>query len=249
MLVLLDNTRSNGECPYLPDQNWASRTLWVESMTSEEYRLLLDRGYRRSGRMVYQPRCGTCHECRATRVLAHAFRPSKSERRCLARNADLSVTRAPTGYSDERLELHNRYCQERHGRDSNNTMDEGEYRFFMVESPVPTFELQYWHADGRLAGIALIDDLGAAWSSVFTYYDPTEPKRGLGTWSILQTLLHAQEAGVRYVHLGFYVAGCKAMSYKTRFRPAEMLTPRGDWVPVEEALSPVAAGRKGSGTP
>jgi arginine-tRNA-protein transferase len=78
-------------CPYLPGR--AARQILVRSPAFAPglYHAFLDLNYRRLGGLVYRPACEGCRECRSLRVLVDAFRPSRGQRRCLARNADVSV--------------------------------------------------------------------------------------------------------------------------------------------------------------
>jgi len=199
-------------------------------MSAREFQILLDQGYRRSGRVVYRPACEACGACQSTRVEVQEFRPGRGMRRCLRANLDLIVETATPTYSREKLLLHNRYCRLRHRQDQSEDMSSLEYLYFMVDSPVRTLEFTYRYGDGRLAGVALVDDLGEIWSSVFTFYDSQETRRGLGTWSILQTLSRARERGVRWLHLGYQVMGCRAMDYKLRYQPAQILVAPVHWI-------------------
>jgi arginine-tRNA-protein transferase len=237
MLVHHSEVKPHGECPYRPNLTWTTHTLWVDEMTVQECRELLEHGYRRSGRILYQPRCHGCEECRSTRVDVERFVPDRSQRRCLRRNQDLRISRGVPRYSRERLDLHNRYVRARHPGDPSGEMSALEYLFFVVDSPVPTLEFHYRYPDGSLAAQALVDDLGDVWSCVFTAFDPEQPRRGLGTYSILHTLQEARANQVRWVHLGYHVQSCRAMRYKLRFRPVEVLQD-GVWTPAatREAL-------------
>ena len=53
--------------------------------------MLLAAGFRRSGNNLYRPQCPACHACQAIRLPVAAFSPSRSQRRVLQRNQDLSL--------------------------------------------------------------------------------------------------------------------------------------------------------------
>src|SRR5690606_21470977 len=55
------------------------------------YPMALDWGFRRSGDIVYRPSCPGCQACVAVRVPVAAFRPDRSQRRCLMRNANVDA--------------------------------------------------------------------------------------------------------------------------------------------------------------
>ena len=76
---------SSGEhpCPYLPDRIANNRAFLAERIDPEIYHAFMDAGFRRSGRVVYQPACPTCRACMPIRVPVATFQPSKSQRRSL----------------------------------------------------------------------------------------------------------------------------------------------------------------------
>lgn len=227
MLVNFSGFIPSGPCPYLPGLEWAQDVLLVRSMTPDEYVALLDQGYRRAGRHVYRPRCAACRECRPLRVPVGCFAPSRTQKRIWRLNRDLAVTLGRPQVDAVRLELHNRYVTERHDHEPS---DPSGYRQFFVDSPVPTREISY-RLDGRLVGIAILDELGPVCSAVYTYFDPSLPRRSLGTFSILWEIEHARRTGAEWLHLGFHVLGSKTMTYKANFRPCEKLSVEGRWEP------------------
>ena len=78
----------------------------------------------------------------------------------------------------------------------------------------------------RLVAIAYVPRV---LSAIYCYYDPTETARSLGTFNIRSMLVGARERGLPYVYLHYYVAGCRSMEYKRRFRPNEVLQRDGMW--------------------
>jgi arginyl-tRNA--protein-N-Asp/Glu arginylyltransferase len=229
MRVLIDTTQDHGQCPYLPDRDWGSHMLWIESISSAEFRQLLERGYRRSGRLIYRPACGACRECTPTRLDLARFHPDRSQRRAVTRNQDLTWRWGRPRLDQERLDLHNRYVIERHGKHIDGLMDPEDYLFSMVETPVVTGELTHWYSDGRLAALAIVDVVGEVWSSVFTFFDPDASRRSLGVLSIMRTIELARQHDATWLHLGFTIRGARSMTYKTRYRPLELLDPDGVW--------------------
>jgi len=61
------------------------------------------------------------------------------------------------------------------------------------------------------------------------YYDPSEGTRSLGTFSILSLLASARDRGLAHVYLGTYVAGCRSLEYKRKFRSNEVLRSDRTW--------------------
>ena len=77
--------------------------------------------------------------------------------------------------------------------------------------------------------MAYVDALPEALSAIYCYDPPTEGARSLGTFNILSLLASAHQRGLLHVYLGYYVAGCRSMEYKRKFRPNEVLGPDGIW--------------------
>jgi len=83
-----------------------------------------------------------------------------------------------------------------------------------------------------LLAVALSDVLSDGLSMVYSFFDPDEADRSLGTLMILDHIERAKAMGLPYVYLGYWVAGSQKMDYKRRFRPQEHLGPRG-WSRVD----------------
>jgi len=74
--------------------------------------------------------------------------------------------------------------------------------------------------------------LGDGLSMVYSYFDPDEGARSLGTFAILDHIARARQMGLPYLYLGYWVRGSRKMDYKGRFLPQERLMPNG-WARVE----------------
>lgn len=190
------------------------------------YDAALQRGYRRAGGHVYHPHCRTCHACVPARIAVADFRPDRSQRRCLRRNADVEVSIEPAGYSDEYFDLYSRYLDVRHpgGGMDNPAIDDFTRFLYTPWSPTRFVALR---ESGRLLGVAVTDFAGSGLSAVYTFFDPSEPDRGLGTFAILSQIDLARRRGLAHLYLGYWIAGHPKMDYKARFRPLELLGPQG----------------------
>ncbi|MBI4579408.1 MAG: arginyltransferase, partial [Planctomycetes bacterium] len=82
---------------------------------------------------------------------------------------------------------------------------------------------------GRLVGVGILDFDGEAASTVYCYFDPDD-RGSLGTFNILWTIDYCRRLDVPWVYLGYHIADCPKMNYKTQFRPNEVLTPDARWV-------------------
>ena len=79
-----------------------------------------------------------------------------------------------------------------------------------------------------MLGVAVTDLVGdRALSAVYTFFDPDEAARGLGTLAILRQLEWAARDGRTHLYLGYWIAGHRKMDYKRRFRPLEAFDGRG----------------------
>lgn len=214
-------------CSYLPGR--ASRSLFVDpglALDGSSYGKLLGLGFRRSGRYVYRPACRNCQECRAARVVVASFRPDRSQRRCLTRNADLRMESVTT-LNDEHYGLYRRYLSARHPHGGMDPDDRETFDSFITPSWGNTEILAWRDPAGRLLAGAVTDRLPRGLSAVYTWFDPDCPQRSLGTFAVLQQLEHARQLDLPHLYLGFWVEGSETMDYKRRFQPLELLTERG----------------------
>ena len=76
-----------------------------------------------------------------------------------------------------------------------------------------------------------MDELADGLSAVYSFFAPDRPRRSLGTHMILWLIEEARRRALPYAYLGYWIADCAKMSYKTRFRPAEVYDGDG-WAPL-----------------
>jgi len=228
-------------CPYLPGRR--ERKLFTNLSGVNAANLhdeLAEHGFRRSQNIAYRPACTGCNACVSTRVVAHRFEPNRTQRRILKRNQDLQRTACDAWATEEQYALFSKYLETRHADGGMTDMDMIDYAAMVEDTPVRTRVVEYRlpaEADkedepGRLVAVCVTDLLLDGLSLVYSFYDPTEDKRSLGQFVILDHIRVAQEADTAYVYLGYWVAGSPKMDYKIRFRPIEALTDRG-WREVE----------------
>jgi arginine-tRNA-protein transferase len=215
-------------CVYLANRAAELRGFFAERLPPELYHNFMDAGFRRSGRLVYQPACRGCRECVPMRIAVDQFRPSKSQRRCEKRNADLRLSVEAPRATDEKYELYARYLRDWHGRDANDSSP-SDFRSFLYESPVNTIEFSYRESSGRLVAVGICDVCRLSLSSVYFYFDPIDAHRGLGTFGALCEISYARENRLPWYYLGYWVYGCESMQYKSDFRPNQRLDTDGVW--------------------
>lgn len=217
-------------CPYLPDRAARSEAYWVDQLDGATYERMLARGFRRSGNIVYRPRCRTCKECRQIRIPVARFAQTRSMRRTMRRNADLTVVEGAPNATPDRFEIYRRYLDAQHDGSMSRTFE--TFQEFLYESPTQTTEFRY-HLGDRLIGVSILDRVPDGLSSVYMYFDPEFAERSLGTFSILWEIESCRRSGLAYYYLGFFVAGSETMAYKARFRPFELLIGDDRWMALQ----------------
>lgn len=85
---------------------------------------------------------------------------------------------------------------------------------------------------GDLVAVALTDVLGDGLSMVYSFFEPGEAHRSLGSFMILDHIARARRLGLPYVYLGYWIEGSKKMDYKGRYLPQQRLAPSG-WLRVD----------------
>jgi len=214
-------------CSYLPRR--LARSVFVDpqmALDAGAYGALLDLGFRRSGAYVYRPACRNCRQCHPVRIPVADFHPGRGQKRCLRRNADLTVT-AEADLTAEHYALYRRYLYARHADGGMDPEDREAFRSFLASTWPGTDILAIRDARGRLLAGAVADRVPHGLSAVYTYFDPDEESRSLGTFAVLKEIERARALGLAHLYLGYWVPGSEKMDYKRRFSPLEVLTLHG----------------------
>ncbi|BBE70730.1 arginyltransferase [Oharaeibacter diazotrophicus] len=225
-------------CPYLPGR--FERKVFTHLVGDRAPALndiLSQGGFRRSQNIAYRPACETCRSCVSVRICVDEFEPGRSFRRTLRANEDLVGAELPAAPSSEQYSLFRRYLDSRHSDGGMVDMTMLDYAMMVEDTHVETAVIEYrrrgidsfltGRGQGPLHAVALTDVLSDGLSMVYSFYDPEEHERGLGTYMILDHVRRARARGLPYVYLGYWVKGSSKMDYKARFRPQEHLMPRG----------------------
>ncbi|MCK6451730.1 MAG: arginyltransferase [Alphaproteobacteria bacterium] len=221
-------------CPYLAGR--IERHVFAEIAGAgavEGYDVLARAGFRRSHRVAYRPSCSGCSACVPVRVVADLFQPSRSQRRVARANVDLVSVVQPPGATAEQFRLFARYQRSRHGDGEMARMGFDDYRAMIEDTSIGTSVVEFrladgFGSDGRLMGACLFDRLGDGLSAVYSFFDPVEAGRGLGTFAVLWLVEQARRERRRNVYLGYWIADSRKMAYKARFQPLEQLA-GGRW--------------------
>ncbi len=208
-------------CSYLQGRNAISVFADPEARLSPAiYNQLAHYGFRRSGNDLYVPACPGCSECIPVRLLASQFIRSRSQQRTWNRNRDLACTVLPPVFNNEHFELYTRYQTARHAGGGMDNPTPEEYTRFLTSDWADTQFIEF-RLDGRVIAVAVTDRLYNALSAVYTYFDPSLPRRSLGTYAILWQIEMTRELGCDWLYLGYWIRGSAKMQYKSRFRPMQ----------------------------
>jgi len=239
---------SPAPCPYLPGRQERKVFTELNGPHAGELNDALGRiGFRRSQSVAYRPSCAGCSACVSVRVVTHDFEANATQRKLVRRHGDLEVTACRPWATDEQYQLLRRYLGARHSGGGMAGMDEEDYADMIEHSPVNSVIVEYREpgqngAQGKLLAACLTDRQADGLSMIYSFFAADEPGRqGLGNLVILDHILRARAAGLSYVYLGYWVKGSARMAYKIRYRPIEMLSPRG-WVRLPDDVEPVPAG-------
>ncbi len=219
-------------CPYLPGRE--ERKVFTHLVGRRAVHLndaLTQSGFRRSQTIAYRPACENCRACVSVRVLVGDFRPGRTMRRVLQRNADVSAAPAPAQATSEQYSLFRGYVDSRHSDGGMADMSVLDFSMMVEDSHVETRMIEYRrpgaHGGRDLIACCLTDILADGLSMVYSFYEPDEADRSLGVYMILDHIERARALGLPHVYLGYWVEGSKKMGYKSRFTPQERLGMNG----------------------
>jgi arginine-tRNA-protein transferase len=215
-------------CSYLPGREARSQVVTPGSQVDTAvFSELARMGFRRSGLYVYRPRCDACSACVPVRVPVADFAPNRSQRRCQARNADLTRILRPLVFDEAHFQLYGRYQKARHAGGGMDQDDSEQYRGFLLSSRVDC-ALAEFTLEGRVVMVSLLDRLLDGLSAVYTFYEPDLAPRGLGVFGVLSAIQLARQLGLDYLYLGYWIAESRKMAYKAGYRPLQGYR-QGQW--------------------
>ncbi|OJD35518.1 arginine-trna-protein transferase [Diplodia corticola] len=150
------------------------------------------------------------------------------------------VTLEPDSFTDEKFQLFSNYQQAVHHEEAHK-VTQGGFRRFLCDSPLQrraadgsstrlgSFH-QCYRLDGRLIAIAVLDLLPHAVSGVYFIYHSDFEKYSLGKISALREAVLAEELGLHFYYMGYYIHNCKKMRYKGEYQPQYVLDPESyEW--------------------
>lgn len=220
------------DCSYLPDRQ--ATTMFVDPRAKVDKRLysqLTTLGFRRSGSHYYRPHCEHCNACIPVRLRVEDFRPDRNQRRILKKNANLDCRMVRANFTEKYYQLYAHYIEERHADGDMFPPSREQFTSFLVEGATDSWFVEILDGE-KLVGLAAVDMLDEGLSAIYTVFDPAYEHRSLGTFAVLWQIEEARRLELPYLYLGYWIAECRKMNYKTRFRPIEALKD-GHWQPMD----------------
>lgn len=221
----IDYLLDDDMCAYMPDKRVRMNYKKVDIVSKVFATTVIQRGWRRYGKNFVYPVCYGCTECKSLRVGVKDYKFTSSQKKAIKRNLDTTVVVQKPSVSKAHLDLYNKYNR---FKTKNNDWDsekftEEKYREEYVDGAHDFGQEILYYIDDKLVGVDLVDVLFDGISSIYCYYDPEYRWYSLGTYSLLYEIKLAQELGLEWMYLGYWVEDYKAFEYKQNFKNMEIL--------------------------
>jgi len=189
---------------------------------------LSELGYRRSGAHLYRPDCEHCSACISCRLPVEHFNFKRRHRKIWNINQDLEIKQRNDINCNDAYNLYHRYINIRH-RDGDMYPATPEQFDAFIKTATGTTRFFSFYLEQQLVAVGVTDVLEHGLSAVYTFFDPSLPKRSLGIYVILCQIQTAIDMQLPYLFLGYWIKDCSKMHYKSSFRPIEMFV-EGKWL-------------------
>ena len=218
---LLKEFSLNNKCSYLDNKEQTMHYKIIDNCSTYTNTQLIQRGYRRFGKMYFRPICPTCQECQSIKIDVQNYSFSKSSKRVLKKASNIKSYIQTPSLSQAHLDLFEKYhlyMKEKKEWEYNKTSANHYYSSFVNGHEDFGYEVLYFD-DDKLIGVDLIDILDDGISSIYFYYDPDYSHLSLGKLSLLLQIKFAKKSNKKWIYLGYYVEDCPSLNYKADYKP------------------------------
>tara|TARA_Y100000589_G_C26629531_1_gene417475 strand:- start:186 stop:527 length:342 start_codon:yes stop_codon:yes gene_type:complete len=108
-------------------------------------------------------------------------------------------------------------------------MTKKDFNNFFYNTPCKSRVYDIISSSNNLVGSILLDEMSDALSAVYSFFDPTISKNGLGIYLILKSIEQVRRMHKQYLYLGYWVKESKKMNYKKSFNSIQLFI-EGNWV-------------------
>ena len=150
----------------------------------------------------------------------------------MRRNKDLTIKIEKASFNSRFYDLYQRYVNVKHADGDMFPPSIEQYKTFLL-SPWADSIFISSYLGKKLVSVAVTDRLKDGLSAIYTFYDPYEAKRSLGTFNILNQVEMASELSLNYLYLGYWIANNQKMHYKINFKPLELFV-NSEWTRIEK---------------
>jgi arginine-tRNA-protein transferase len=146
----------------------------------------------------------------------------RRQRRIWKKNQDLNVEVVKDISADTYYQLYEKYISLRHKDGDMYPPDREQYLTFLINEWGLT-DFYVFKDQQKVVAVAVTDIMQQGLSAIYTFYDPDYERRSLGVYAVLWQIEHTKALNLNYLYLGYWVKACKKMSYKTDYRPLQLL--------------------------
>ena len=150
----------------------------------------------------------------------------------MRRNKDLIIKIEKASFNSRFYDLYQRYVNVKHADGDMFPPSIEQYKTFLL-SPWADSIFISSYLGKKLVSVAVTDRLKDGLSAIYTFYDPFEARRSLGTFNILNQVEIASELSLNYLYLGYWIANNQKMHYKINFKPLELFV-ISEWTRIEK---------------
>lgn len=234
------------KCSYFPDESRAAQMATLHQLpergqystppqksSRELVRNLIPLGFLDAGLTAQFNACASCKQCVPARINIASFAPSRSQRRIIKRNQDLTTQIFTMHDEDgelalniEHFRLFNTYARARHPQGSFSCMS---FEHFKACFSNRDLIAESRNGDGKLMNCTVLTAGDDYIYGVNFFYDVKESKhRSLGKYAVL-TLLDALKdiEKMKHFYIGSVAQESPKLSYKTQFSGLEIFTDNG----------------------